>query len=136
MRKSITTYCRVISQCLILALLLNAALPSILSLINAASDEQSSLFGDKILICTSTGAKYISIADYENGNLPADYDPRPHCPLCILNLAMADAHIPASITIKRVQPPAMQVYYYAFAENNYNAKAALHTRSRAPPRFL
>ncbi|MCC3861288.1 hypothetical protein LJF33_08735 [Emcibacteraceae bacterium Y4] len=71
-----------------MAVFINAIAP--LSTVFAKSsfseeDELSSLFGDKILICTPFGYKYVSFDELDDMDTSDQEDSASHCSLCQIN---------------------------------------------------
>ena len=121
---------------LIIALLFNAIFPLLTALNNYSESKLSGideLFSDRILICTSSGFKYISLKDYEEGNFPDDNDPRPHCPLCTINAAITDKFLPTITKIEFPRFSGERIYY--FTDKNYilSPEWIKYNKSRAPP---
>ncbi len=101
---------------------------------NPASEKEiSSIFGDKILLCTADGFKFVSWQDLQNGTAP-----KPHsdikCPLCYVTVNGLKATAPAG-QITEVYVPnitssdAHSNYDYLPASEYFHSKL----KSRAPP---
>lgn len=70
----------------IVAFIINAVIPffATYNLPHTSSNtnkELSSIFGSKLLICTSEGFKWVNLEDVQNGNAPKPH-PEFKCPLC------------------------------------------------------
>lgn len=116
---------------LVAALMLNALLPFFaVHRLPANAAHLSSAFGEKILICTGEGFKWVNLADLQSGK----EKPKPHandkCPLCFaaahgMNILAASAHT------------QLHQQYHACAIAYDPAFIALHALSpasaRAPP---
>lgn len=81
-----------LSLMMLLAFLVNAILPSI-SLASIASNSAQndpsiaalqSVVGDRFLICTPSGNKWVSWDELSEGNTDPSSTPRPQCSLCTL----------------------------------------------------
>jgi len=97
-----------------------------------AGDETSSIFGDKILICTASGFKWIDIDDLDSE--PEDSHKNFECPLCF-----AAAQNNKDFTIN---PSSELAYYAALKKSIFNiSKGEFHknitlsraNQTRAPP---
>lgn len=122
-----------------LAFFLNAIAPlSVVAKEFSTSDNVAteSLFGDKILICTPTGFKYISIDELnasQNGN---QNGPQNHCLLCQISMS---GNILYAIDLTNT----FEFQYYKSAQKINDAELYLKPTSvfntskpRAPPVFL
>ncbi len=75
---------------IIFALFFNGAAPAVSAIVNL-SDEPNlkETLGDRIIICTGWGIKYIKLSDYIEGNFdegenaPSSPISSNHCPLCL-----------------------------------------------------
>ncbi len=64
------------------------------------SQKAKAPFGDRILVCTSKGLRYISLVDFNQNNFPQEKKyQRPHCLFCILQSTLAYALIPTGVAI-------------------------------------
>ncbi len=103
---------------------------------NVESATTEELFGDKILICTPMGFKYISIEELnERQNNGRDGQPY-HCPLCLINVA---AHILIAVDFTTI----FEIEYQNSGKQIYDTKQSLTSKSflsaakpRAPPFLL
>jgi hypothetical protein len=81
MKKFLSRYYSLLTA---IAFLINVMLPfyAVYNIPQASAKEASSLFGDKILICTADGFKWFSWQDLQSGK----EQPKPHsqfkCPVC------------------------------------------------------
>lgn len=91
------------------------------------------LFSGKILICTSSGYKYVSLEDFKNGNLPDESDPRPHCPLCAIAATSAYLFIPEIYAILFSEFEATSPYYSVFFQRLIPSIILNKANPRAPP---
>jgi len=122
-----------------LAVFFNAIAPlAVVAKEFSASDNMSveSLFGDKILICTPSGFKYINIDELHENQNNGGNGQQSHCPLCQIN---APAHILFAIDLTdsfefEYRNPANQFYE---TKQSQKLKSLLSTaKPRAPPFFL
>lgn len=127
---------RFFSLCLFVAFLAHTLTPFFavynLSAVTAETKQLASLFGEKILICTGDGFKWVSLADLQNGK----ENPKPHpdykCPLCYV----------ASHGLKAVTGKAVAVLHdygsaatplFAYDSPFISSRPALSLHVRAPP---
>jgi len=123
-----------ISAIIILALFFNAISPLFISFANASTlATKDSPFGDKILICTAEGFKYVNIEDFANGDYPQENDSRPHCPLCIINTVKTDKFIPTITTIKALKVTTTKIHYHILGQVTSYRAAVNNINPRAPP---
>ncbi len=103
---------------------------------SAESSATETLFGDKILICTPMGFKYISIEELnERQNNGQDGKPN-HCPLCLINVA---SYILIAVDLGTI----FEIEYQTSDNQNYVIEKSLTSKSfssvvkpRAPPFLL
>lgn len=98
-----------ISFLLAVVLALNLLLPvtGLLAIQLYADDvpeQVSAVSAGKVLVCTSTGYRYISLEDFQNGTVPTE-DTDPHCPLCTLQKDTCDPATPATTSILATYSP-------------------------------
>lgn len=121
-----------IARIALLALLLNAFIPFFATYHagNVSPETQeASLFGDKVLLCTAEGFKWVKIADMQNGKTPRSHY---QCPLCYLaahGLAHALPHAETVVPHRFALSVTGSGYEY------FPAATLLHgtSESRAPP---
>lgn len=124
---------------LILALLINAILPAFLAHDNfrnadtKALEELSGKDG-KVLICTSYGYKYVSIAELEEENKKPSNN-KPSCPICVLASSNTKAFTPHIAELDLQYSRIELISFFIFndeikIDNNISYKSP-----RAPPVF-
>ena len=101
-------------------------------------DEASaeSLFGDKILICTPSGYKYISFDEFEENSGKENNEQLSHCSLCLINTDSANYYLPDTHILNNLQITAAKDVYYIL---RYSLRLkTLHqvAQPRAPPSYL
>ena len=135
--KNITLYRKIITLTLTIALLFNAV-SSLNFSFNVASADSGvrSLFGDKILICTSSGLKYISFEDFKKGDYPKDKSTRSHCPLCIVNNASDDNFTLTATKTKSLPISVAKTRYSQTLKVVFRHEATNNIQPRASPYFL
>lgn len=122
-----------------MVIFLNAIAPLSVIAHEVPNDESlatEALFGDKILICTPMGFKYISIEELnERQNNGQDGQPY-HCPLCLINVA---AHILIAVDLSTI----FEIEYQTSDNQIYDIDQSLNSKSfssaakpRAPPILL
>lgn len=122
-----------------LAVFLNAIAPlSVVAKEFSATDSVSSesLFGDKILICTPTGFKYISIEELHERQNNGQDDSQTHCVLCQIN---APVNILVAIDLANVYEFEFRNSASRFYGTNQLQKPnSIYSdaKPRAPPLFL
>jgi hypothetical protein len=124
----------------LLAFLLNLALP-FLAVYNVKAEhsyakQMSEMFGEKVLICTATGFKWVTWQDLQNGKEDQTPHPDYKCALCYL----------AAHGLKYVTAPNTIAVGYGFLQGNtgvlpysyhppaFHRQSSLHTR--APPHSI
>jgi len=137
MKNIMQRYRHPVNLLLTLALFLNAIAP--LSFALAHNADQNSgieeLFGNKILICTPLGYKYISLDEFKNGAAPEDHDTRPHCPLCVINMAADHPYIPTDFVIEYPHITPIKPHYHGVSQNFTLNEIYTNANPRAPPHF-
>jgi hypothetical protein len=139
---------RFISYLTVLAFLINAFVPffAIYNIPQASAatqeqtqDKENSFFGDKILICTSAGFKWVSLDDLESFQDLEQQDDAPHsssfeCPLCyvaahglkdlLLNTDTTSMFFSADLSAELLKPAddILRAHFYRYTY-----------QSRAPP---
>ena len=124
---------------MLLAFVFNLLLPffatySLGSAQAASADDLSALIGDKVLLCTSTGYKWVSLSEIQ-GEVPAPETGEHYkCPLCYLNLDKPEV-IASGYSMLLSVSPAYRVFAYAGApvENPKTVGLLLGRSTRAPP---
>lgn len=103
---------------------------------SAESSVTEALFGDKILICTPTGFKYISIEELNERQNKGQDGQQNHCPLCLINVA---AYILVAVDLGTL----FEIEYQTSGNQNYDVETSLTSKSfssavkpRAPPFLL
>lgn len=136
-----------ISVTLIAAFLMHVLLPffavSHVTLANASADESpalnelSSLFGEKILICTVNGYEWVTWEELQKGEQQPQPHPQYECALCHIAakdlkhiLAVAPLDVGHALPISKA--PAIVSYAAPVANNPFKANHP----SRAPPHSL
>ncbi|MCC3861658.1 DUF2946 domain-containing protein [Pseudemcibacter aquimaris] len=117
-----------------LVILINALAPLSVAAKDLSGVED--LFGDKIIICTPTGIKYVSI-DELNGLTSSDQDQsQSHCPLCLIKVS-------ASVLYAINLSDAYEIEHrksngQVFSADHINRSASIigAANPRAPPAFL
>ncbi len=103
---------------------------------NAEGSAREELFGDKILICTPMGFKYISIEEL-NERQSNGQDGQPyHCPLCLINVA---AHILIAVdlsTIFEIENQSSDIQIYDIEQWLISTSFSSAAKPRAPPILL
>lgn len=136
MKQLIQKYNVTVNLFLTLVFILNALPPlSFLLKQDILSDASvvQELFSGKILICTSSGYKYVSLEDFKNGNLPDKGDQKPHCPLCLINGTSAFLYIPETYAKLFPEFEVISPYYSVFFQLLIPGIVLNKTNPRAPP---
>ncbi len=71
---------------------------------NAEANELSSVFGDKILICTDDGFKLVSLTDLKNGRELPKHSSKYECALCYVAHKNDKNFVVSDFAINFVQP--------------------------------
>ena len=93
------------------------------------------LLSDKILICTSSGYKYVSLEDFRNGKLPNEHDQKPHCPLCFISTALSHLFVPENNSIQFPIFKSENPYYRTFLQVLIPNITLNNSFPRAPPSY-
>lgn len=127
---------RLLSIAVLIAFLLNVAMP-FFAVYQVPQTPQigklASVFGEKILICSGEGFKWVKLADLQSGK----ETPRPHanikCPLCFIARHAQDmALLPvASLDL----PPYSHGPTVAYDVTPLTSRFTARLRARAPPSF-
>jgi hypothetical protein len=130
---------RSIVRTMLLAFVFNLLLPFFatynLSSVQASSEASlASLIGDKILICTQSGYKWISLSELQGGESVPETEAHFKCPLCFLQVDKP-ASIPADYSaVALVSPNYQFLQYSATASKSQKTIWLLCGRSsRGPP---
>lgn len=131
----------------LVAFLMNTLLPffAVYNLPQAVASEQeqssakemASLFGEKVLICTSEGFKWVSGTDLQSGKEKPKPHPQYKCPLCYV-AAHGMKHAMPAMAVELVYAPVEQKLAYVFPASE-TVQERLFIRnypSRAPPAFI
>ena len=104
--------------------------------LKASTKEISSVFGDKILICTNDGFKWISTEDIQTGKEIPQKHKKYQCALCFIT---KNTSINSYLTIQlytAVEFPPEKIYSpRPFLENYKDSDYLYSFPSRAPPLF-
>ena len=126
------------------ALLLNALLPfyaaydtetlAVKLAAKAESQTLSALLGDKILICTGDGFKWVTRDDLQNGQEQPAQHPRLKCPLCYLAVFGVKQILPSvTAALDRVPASIDDVLHPHGNDLRYTSLTYRSYDSRAPP---
>lgn len=132
-------YIKNISRITLLAFLLNAVMPFFavydVASHQAFAKEISSLFGEKVLLCTADGFKWVKWEDLQSGK--EKHNPASHhkCPLCYLAAhGVKNLITPSAIALASVESSASRYMVYDHRPADFCLQSPLH--SRAPPSSL
>lgn len=117
---------------LVLVLLFHFLAPSLA--IAKSSPNSDNIFGNKILICTSEGIKYIS-----KDELPSDKQilVKKHCPLCRIEADSNDADEYYFTIVHNVNYPDYEHFYVSKIESKVNYELTHNSKTkRAPPHLF
>jgi hypothetical protein len=98
-------------------------------------EEMSSVFGDKILICTSDGFKLVSIEDLQSGKEQPTPHPQYKCVLCYV-AAHGTKHAVSAQQVALIYHRHLQ--YISYSLINDTIISSIYTRgfqTRAPPQI-
>ena len=101
----------------------------------SSANEMSSVFGNKILICTSDGFKLVSIEDLQNGKEQPTPHPEYKCALCYVTAHGTKHTLPVQ-EVALIYHQGVQYLSYSFIDDT--AVSSLSTRgfqTRAPPQI-
>lgn len=99
----------------------------------SSSEEMSSLFGEKVLICTSDGFKWVSWKDLQNGKEQPKPHPQYQCALCYVAAHGIKSTVPAQ-EIAIVYHQSVQYISYYFSDvTTISQFAGRGFLTRAPP---
>ncbi len=91
---------------------------------------------NKILICTSTGYKYISIEKLSRNESDEQNTPKQHCPLCIIQTNNFEPSLSSTALIEFSQFLFSTVYLHNNDTVKIQNERKYHHSVRAPPYFL
>ena len=124
---------------MLLAFVFNLLLPFFasynLGAVQAASgDSLSALIGDRILLCTSTGYKWVSLSEMQGEAPLPDTGKHYKCPLCYLHVDKPDA-LSSGYSMLLSTSPIFRVSTYSGepVENPRTIALLLGRSTRAPP---
>jgi len=124
---------------MLLAFVFNLLLPffasySLGSAQAASADDLSALIGDKVLLCTSTGYKWVSLGEFLGEEQAPETSDHYKCPLCYLSVDKPEA-IASNYTMQLSVSPAYRVSTWSGApvENPKTVGLLLGRSTRAPP---
>ena len=124
---------------MLLAFVFNLLLPffatySLGSAQAASADDLSALIGDKVLLCTSTGYKWVSLNEFQGEEPAPETGEHYKCPLCYLGIDKPEV-IAADYSMLQSVSPAYRVSAYSGApvENPKIVGLLLGRSTRAPP---
>ena len=100
----------------------------------AIVDDLSALIGDKVLLCTSTGYKWVSLTELQDQESAPETGAHYKCPLCYLNVDKPET-IPSDYSTLAAVSPAYRVSNYSDApvENQKTVWLLFGRSTRAPP---
>ncbi len=120
----------------LLAFLLHAVLPffALYQLPQTGGPAQaSSVFGDKILICTAEGFQWVAWEDLQSGKVRPEPHPDYKCPLCYLAAHGSKSLVPAT-DAQAVAYAQAQFAYYSPPDSRTPDKGIAYQHAiRAPP---
>ena len=133
-----TTKKRSIVYTMLLAFVFNLLLPFFATYsLPAQADQQvslASLLGDKILICTTEGYKWVSLAELQDEEPVPVVDEHYKCPLCFLQVDKPLSLTPDHLILQNVSPVYFALYQTdAFFEDHKTIRLLLGRSTRAPP---
>ncbi len=130
---------KILKAAALIAIMLNALLPfyaisSLASVQAAENNEYSLTFGEKILICTDGGFKWVTKEELQDIDTTFDYGSHLKCPLCYVlahgqsNLLPADEQAAIYVPTRAAAPKAISSFDLTISEI-----VLLGRFSRAPP---
>lgn len=125
---------RHIARITLLAFLCNVFLPFFavydIASHQAFAKEMSSLFGEKLLICTGDGFKWVKWDDLPQGK--EKHAPSYQCALCYLAAhSLKDVTLPTGTTLSHANGKESRTLFYDYRPAAFYLQSSLH--SRAPP---
>ena len=124
---------------MLLAFVFNLLLPffasySLNSAQAASANDLSALIGDKVLLCTSTGYKWVSLSELQNEEPAPETGKHYKCPLCYLHVDKPET-IPSDYSMLLSVSSTYQVSTWSGApvENPKTVRLLFGPSTRAPP---
>jgi len=124
---------------MLLAFVFNLLLPffasySLSSAQAASVNDLSALIGDKVLLCTSTGYKWVSLSELQNEEPAPETGKHYKCPLCYLHVDKPET-IPSDYSMLLSVSSTYQVSTWSGApvENPKTVRLLFGPSTRAPP---
>jgi hypothetical protein len=130
---------RAIALVTLMAFAMNAMLPFFASVTTtsaqaAEQNELSSLFGEKILICTATGFKWVTWAELQDQKQQPAQSDYYKCPVCFAGACSAPSYLPTDFQIiKHALSTATFAYLLVDGISRKSEPLLLGRHSRAPP---
>lgn len=123
-----------ISTLTLVAFLFSAFLPFFANYDLSSHPEQklSALFGDKILICTADGFKWVSTADIEKGNIPKQHKDI-KCPVCFIAAHKVENSTLSTLEVAYSDHYQVNVDYIPATYNPSHDHLKDHYQKRGPP---
>ncbi len=136
---SIKKYKQIFNLAIVLAVFFNAVAP--LSFVvnqfaNAEENSADALFGDKILICTPAGFKYISFAELEERQNHGEDEQQSHCSLCQISVDKNVLYILSTKELCLIEFHTTSNQYYITTQTQKSKARYQLASPRAPPIFL
>ena len=124
---------------MLLAFVFNLLLPffasySLSSAQAASVNDLSALIGDKVLICTSTGYKWVTLSEWQDEEPAPESGKHYKCPLCYLHVDKPEA-IPSDYSMQLSVSSSYQVSAWSGVpvENPKTLRLLVGPSTRAPP---
>ncbi|MDG1997444.1 MAG: hypothetical protein P8J14_13175 [Emcibacteraceae bacterium] len=121
---------------LVLALFINAMAPLSAVFSNPTHEDDAAieaLFGDKILICTPLGYKYVSLNELDGMSDEQKQNSSSHCSLCLITTGDDKAYIADLNTFIKIELQKASLNYYALKSVLKSNKRFSPSIPRAPP---
>lgn len=124
-----------------IAFLLNVTLPffavydfsRIIASTQTENEQNASLFGDKILICTEDGFKFVSVEDLQDGKELPKKHPQYQCAMCYVS-AHGTKHVMATAEVALVHYEYVQHVFYSISHDvTISQFSSRGFQTRAPP---
>lgn len=126
---------RYLSAVTLIAFLLSATLPFFASYNISSSNLDTSLFGDKILICTVDGFKWVNLEDLQNDDLPKAH-PDYECALCVVASNDSKDYAPSKVSNFAYHINYKSIKYYSVSSYQEQQLYLSSNHSRAPPTII